>query len=157
MFDAAGVRMFRQAIADDRDGLDEMTLEGLRHWGHHEDHPEAYADLVDLLATEPGPENFPVFVLVEDGQVVGFYELRDRGDHVELLRLFMRSDLIGRGYGRMLWSHAVDQAKKMHDWMLIKSHPRAVGFYATMGATFERNVEVAPGFFLDVYRFDLQP
>ena len=149
--------MFRQATADDQDLLDEMTLEGLRHWGHHENHPEAYADLVDQLAAEPGPENFLVFVLVEDRQIVGFYELRDRGDHVELLRLFMRSELIGRGYGRRLWSHAVDQAKKMHDRMLIKSHPGAVGFYATMGATFDRNVEVAPGFSLEAYWFDLQP
>lgn len=50
-----------------------------------------YQGLVKALSEEPGPENFPVFVLEEDGEVVGFFELRDRGDHAELLRMFLRT------------------------------------------------------------------
>ena len=37
-----------------------------------------------------------VFVAEEDSEIVGFYGLRDRGDHVELLRMFPRIDRIGR-------------------------------------------------------------
>ena len=102
--------MFRRATADDRDLLDELTLAGVRHWGHHRTSPAVYAGFAEHIGAADGPENHPVFVLEEDGEVVAFYELRDRGDHVELLRMFMRQDLIGQGYGRMLWNHAVDQA-----------------------------------------------
>lgn len=31
--------------------------------------------------------------------------------------------------------------------LLIMSGPGAIGFYAAMGAVFERNLEVAPGFY----------
>ena len=147
--------MFRRATASDRDLLDEMTLAGARHWGHHEEHPEAYAGLAAQLEAEDSPEHHSVFVLEEDGEVIAFYELRDRGDHVELLRMFMRNDLIGQGYGRVLWSHAVDQGAQTHDRMLIMSDPGSVGFYAAVGATFERSQEVAPGFSLGIFWHDL--
>lgn len=128
-----------------------MTLAGARHWGHDQAHPEAYAGLAAQLTAEDGPENHPVFVLEEDGEVIAFYELRNRGDHVELLRMFMRNDLIGKGYGRVLWNHAVDQGAQTHHRMLIMSDPGAVGFYAAVGATFERSQEVAPGFCLGIF------
>ncbi len=132
-----------------------MTLAGLRYWGHHEHHADAYAALAGELASESGPENHQVFVLEVDGEVVAFHELRDRGDHIELLRMFMRSDLIGQGYGRRLWNHAVGQAELTHDRMLILSDPKAVGFYAAMGAALEKTLEVAPGFSIGVYWYDL--
>ncbi len=150
------MKSFRQAHEDDRELLDEMTVAGVRHWGHDENHPEAFQGLVTMLGRADGPENYPVFLLEEDGVVVAFYELRDRGDHVELLRMFMRTDLIGAGYGRLLWNHAVEQAAKTHDRMLIMSDPSAVGFYAAMGASLEKTEEVAPGFSLGVYWYDLQ-
>ena len=148
--------MLRRATAHDRTILDEMTLAGARHWGHHVKHPEAYAGLAEQLKAEDGPENHPVFVLEEDEEVVAFYELRDRNDHVELLRMFMRTDLIGRGYGRTLWNHAVDQAAQMRDRMLIMSDPGATGFYTSVGATFEGSQEVAPGFSLGLLSYDLR-
>lgn len=147
--------MFRRAIAEERGLLDEMTLAGVRFWGHHVNHPEAYQGLVKALSEEPGPENFPVFVLEEDGEVLGFFELRDRGDHAELLRMFLRTDLIGSGYGKRLWSEAVDVASKSHDRMLIMSDPDARGFYEAMGAALDAEVEVSPGFVLGKYWFEL--
>ncbi len=146
---------FRRARADERDLLDEMTLAGVRYWGHDQKHPEAYNGLATSLAAEAGPENHPVFVLEEDGRVIGFYELRDRGDHVELLRMFLLPELIGDGYGKVLWDHAVGQARSSNDRMLIKSDPGAVGFYSAMGARLEKQQEVAPGFSLGIFWYDL--
>jgi GNAT superfamily N-acetyltransferase len=96
-----------------------------------------------------------VFVLEERSSMVGFYELRDRRDHVELLRMFLQPDLIGRGYGRMLLTHAVKQAAAMSDRMLIMADPSSVGFYRAEGANLERHQEVVPGFVLGVYWYDL--
>lgn len=132
-----------------------MTLAGIRHWGHDQSHPEAYHGLVEGLAKEAGPENHPVFVLEGDGEVVGFYELRERKGHVELLRMFLRPEAIGQGYGRVLWNHAVEQAGRISDRMLIKSDPEAMGFYSAMGARLEKVREAAPGFSLGIFWCDL--
>ncbi|MGD2043089.1 MAG: GNAT family N-acetyltransferase, partial [Acidimicrobiia bacterium] len=138
--------MFRRARAEERALLDAMTLAGIRHWGHHENHPAAYAGLEASLNEESGPENHPVYVLEEREEILGFFELRDRGDHIELLRMFLRPDLIGKGYGRRLWLEAAETAGATHRRMLIMSDPRAVGFYREMGADYEGSVEVSPGF-----------
>lgn len=147
--------MFRRATAEDRTLLDEMSLAGVRYWGHHENHPEAYARLVAQLERASGPENNPVFILEENGEVVGFFELRDHGDHIELMRMFLAPHLIGSGYGRSLWEEAVAVAARSHDRMLIMSDPGAAGFYEAMGATLETDVTVAPGFALGRYWFQL--
>lgn len=146
----------RRATAEDRTLLDDMALAGVRHWGHDEHHPEAYRGLVEALAGESGPENHPVFVFEDDrNEVIGFYELRDRGDHMELLRMFLRPELIGQGYGRLLWDHAVTEASRSHGRLLINSDPGATGFYAAMGARAEREVEPVPGFVITVFQLDL--
>lgn len=145
----------RRASPEDRPVLDEMTLAGIRHWGHHQNHPEAYRALAQMLAQESGPQNHPVYVLEADGDVLGFYELRDRGDHIELLRMFLRPDLIGRGLGRTLWEHAVAEAGRSHERLLINSDPGATGFYRAMGAEAEGTVEPFPGFVITVFWHDL--
>lgn len=146
---------FRTALISDSDLLNEMTLAGVRHWGHHEDHPDAYDALAKSLSALENVEHNTVYVLEKDGQIIAFYDLRDRGDHVELLRMFQQVELIGQGYGRMLWEHCVQEAATMRDRMLIMSDPRAVGFYEAMGAKLERMEEVAPGLSLGVFWYDL--
>ena len=44
-----------------------------------------------------------MFVLEDGIGIVEFFELRDRGDHIELVRMFLRLDVIGHGQGRVLW------------------------------------------------------
>ncbi len=146
---------FRRATVDDRGLLNELTLEGVRYWGHDTEFPDVFVGLAATLAADDGPQNHLVFVLEEAGEAIAFYDLRDRGDHIELVRMFMTSELIGNGYGRKLWDHAVTTAAVSHDRMLIMSDPKAMGFYAAMGAKLEKTVEVAPGFNLGVYWYDL--
>ena len=152
---AAPKQEIRPARANDRALLDAMTLAGIRHWGHDESHPGVYREFESMVRGEEGPENHPVFVLEEDGAVVGFYELRDRGDHIELLRMFLAVERIGRGYGRSLWIDAVATAAKSHDQMVILSDPGARGFYEAMGASLDGEIEAAPGFVLGNYHYDL--
>ncbi len=148
-------RVFRRATAAERELLDEMTLAGVRFWGHHVNYPDVYQSLAKTLSEEPGPENFSVFVLEEDGEVIGFFELRDRGDHAELLRMFLRTDRVGKGYGKRLWNEAVAVASETHDRLLIMSDPAARGFYEAMGAGLETEIEVDRGFSLGKYWFEL--
>lgn len=148
---------FRRAVAEERVLLDEMTLAGIRHWGHHEKHPEAYRGLADAIARDSGPEDHLVFVLEDGDELIGFYELRDRGDHVELLRMFLDTVHIGRGLGRLLWDHAIERARDVHDRLLINSDPGAAGFYRAMGAEPIGEVKPAPGFVITTFQLDLTP
>jgi len=149
-------RVFRRATEADTTLLNDMTLAGIRHWGHDVNFPQAYAGLAANLPSDEDTAANPIFVLEEEGEPIAFHDLRDRGDHVELLRMFQRPDLIGTGLGRILWEHAVGQARQMGDRMLIMSDPEAEGFYAAMGATVERHVDVDGGPRLGVYWFDLR-
>ncbi len=147
---------FRRAQARDREWLNELTLAGTRHWGHDVNHPEAYQDLVSTLAQDEGPEGHHVYILGTDGEDLGFFDLRLRDGHVELVRMFLNTDLIGQGYGRLLWDEAVAHARDLGDRMLIMSDPRSVGFYEAMGAELETQLEVAPGFTLGQFWYDLR-
>lgn len=133
-----------------------MTLAGVRHWGHDVEHPEAYAGLVAELAAGDDPAAHRVSVWEDEEGIAGFVDLRDRGDHVELLRMFLRTELIGRGHGRALWNRAVAEAARMGDRMLIVSDPDATGFYEAMGARAERTIEPVAGFALTVLWHDLR-
>ena len=146
---------FRSMRHDEAELLNEMTLDGVRHWGHHETHPDAVAGLAASLPDAEGYAAMTVRVLDDGEGALGFYSLVDRGDHVELPQMFLRPDLIGAGYGRMLWNDAVTQAAASADRMLIMSDPRSIGFYQAMGAELERRVEVSPGFELGVMWVDL--
>jgi hypothetical protein len=146
---------FRQARAEEADLLGEMTLAGVRHWGHHENFPDAYAGLATSL---PGPEDIaahPTFVLEDDDGVAGFYSLRDRGDFVDLVQMFVQVDRIGHSLGRALWEHSVSEASGIAPRMRIMSDPESIGFYEAMGAALERRVEVSPGFFLGLMWYEL--
>jgi GNAT superfamily N-acetyltransferase len=127
----------------------------VRHWGHHVEHPKAYAGLVDELADGDNPAAYRVLVWEDEEGIAGFIDLRDRGDHVELVRMFLRTELIGHGHGRALWDRAVAEAARMGDRMLIVSDPGATGFYEAMGARPERTIEPVTGFVLTVLWHDL--
>lgn len=148
-------RQFRRARPDEFTLLDEMTLAGVRHWGHDEKFPEAYNGLVAEIEGDEGAGDATIFVIDEGGEVVAFYDLRDRGDHVELLRMFQKPELIGSGYGRLLWDHCIAEAANHGDRMLIMSDPGAIGFYEAMGAELEKKVEVVTGFSLGVLWYDV--
>lgn len=131
-----------------------MTLAGTRYWGHQENFPEAYSDLMSMLENHSTAESV-VYLLEDDEEPVGFYEVLDRGEYVELLRMFLRPDRIGTGLGSLMWEHCVAEASHFGNRLLIMSDPAALGFYEAMGATLEKEIEVSPGFRLGVFWFDL--
>ncbi len=76
---------FRPARADESDLLNEMTLAGVRHWGHDVNHPEVYQGLVTALSEDESFGDATINVIEENGDVIAFYDLRDRGVHTSNL------------------------------------------------------------------------
>ena len=62
-----------------------------------------------------------VFVLEEDGQVVGFYSLKPQPTfgEVDLMDLFVEPHAIGQGYGKRLWQHAVETARQAQFYAVL--------------------------------------
>jgi GNAT superfamily N-acetyltransferase len=148
--------ILRRAEPTEAGRLGDIVLAGVRYWGHHLTHPDAIESLRTTgLPTADYVARSPVFVLEDADGLVGFYGLGLEDDHVELIYLFLETDRIGAGHGRQLWDHALVEAARYRNRLFIKSDPRAVGFYAAMGAVQGADVEISPGFFLTTFTYDL--
>ena len=123
----------RPASAGEARLLSDLALRSKAHWGYDADFLEACR--AELTVSEDYIRGAPVFVLEEDGRVVGFYGLREQGTTLELLYLFVEPAAIGGGHGKRLWKHAVETASRLgFRQITIESDPYAEAFYLAMGA-----------------------
>ncbi len=127
--------LIRPARPDEAEYITEMTMRAKAYWGY---------DANFLAACRPGltitPEyiaSHPVYVAEDDGTVIGFYSMDEEilQQQVELDFLFIAPEVIGKGVGRWLWQHAVDNARQRgYRLMRIVADPNAERFYQRMGA-----------------------
>ncbi|MBC7912434.1 MAG: GNAT family N-acetyltransferase [Pyrinomonadaceae bacterium] len=147
----------RSAMEVEASLLTELALRSKGHWGYDAGFLEDCR--VDLTITPEYIASHPMFVLEEQGKVVGFYSLeRQANNDVELMHLFIEPAAIGGGHGKRLWQHAVETAGQLgFQEMVIGSDPQAEAFYKAMGA--RRVGEVASivraGRMLPLLRFTL--
>lgn len=148
----------RPARPEEADELTALMLRSLGHWGHDVAFPELVARVAEEDAVTPDLVRRGEFWCLDagPGATVGFYGLVPREDDVDLTYMFLEPARVGHGHGRRLWEHAVERARATgRPRLRIVSDPRAVGFYAAMGARLERRVEVADGFALGLMWLDL--
>src|SRR5258705_8806878 len=161
----------RSARSAEAGALSEMAQRSKAHWGY---------DATFLQACRPGltfsedKVRQGRFVLAEqraptqthlpgtrDGRnarIVGFYELVGDPPEFELSNLWVEPDSIGTGIGRMLWTHAMNAARKLGGMtVMIEADPNALGFYHAMGAVRvgEAPSNSIPGRLLPLLRFVL--
>lgn len=124
----------RPARPDEAACLTGLAMRSKAVWGYD---AEFMARCRPLLAvTETMIEAAPVFVLDAGGTVAGFYALTPlEGAQIDLALLFVDPRLLGNGYGRRLWDHAVAHARELgFREMIVESDPNALGFYEALGA-----------------------
>ncbi len=125
--------MIRIAKAEENKELSSLAMRSKAHWNYDTDFLEACRQ--DLTYTQQDISHHTVYVVEEMGQVVGFYRLETRGNELELSDLFIEPSKIGQGYGKRLWDHAIDQARRLgFHKMSIHSDPHAESFYLAKGA-----------------------
>ncbi|HVG33845.1 MAG TPA: GNAT family N-acetyltransferase [Pyrinomonadaceae bacterium] len=154
------LEIIRRATPDEAEQLTELALRSKGHWGYD---AEFLRDCrIDLTLTPEFVATCPVFVLEEQGSIAGFYSLSAEGAEedleVELMHLFIEPQTIGRGFGKLLFRHAVETARRLgFQRLLIGSDPFALKFYEAMGA--RRVGEVAsivrPGRMLPLLHYPL--
>lgn len=161
--DALDARRFmspniRQAQSSEAELLTELALRSKGHWGYD---AEFLNDCRADIAVSPAYiASSTVFLAEEDGRVVGFYSLSAEGGDVELMHLFVEPSCIGRGFGKLLFTHSCETARRLgYVRLIIGSDPYALRFYEAMGAV--RVGEVASpirkGRFLPLLHYSLNP
>jgi GNAT superfamily N-acetyltransferase len=122
-----------RAKPQDADALTEIAHAAKRHWGYPERWIHSWRDILTMR-----PEFIAANVTysaIEDGRVVGFYLLTTKSDGLHLDHLWISPHAMGRGIGRALFEHAVEQARSLgHRALKIEADPNAEGFYQRMGA-----------------------
>ncbi|GLY34005.1 N-acetyltransferase [Amycolatopsis sp. NBRC 101858] len=93
-----------------------------------------YASILEGYEVTPGYiESNPTFTAMTEGEVIGFYALRE--DPPELDIMFVADKAQGLGLGARLIKHMVKEAsiRGMRSIRVV-SHPPALQFYIRMGA-----------------------
>jgi GNAT superfamily N-acetyltransferase len=122
-----------RARPEDADALTEIAFAAKRHWGYPERWIEAWREILTMR-----PEFIAAnvaYCAIEENHAVGFYVLTTEGDGLHLDHLWIVPHAMGRGIGRALFEHAVEQAKALGFHAIkIEADPNAEGFYQRMGA-----------------------
>ncbi|MFJ8118430.1 GNAT family N-acetyltransferase [Bacillus mycoides] len=123
--------MIRKAKKKDSKRLSELAYNSKAHWGYSKEFLEKCKD--DLTFTAQYIENNHIYVMEENNEIIGFYSLSTIEQKLEAL--FIDPNCIGKGIGKLLWSHLLQQAKQLPiKEFTIDSDPYAEAFYLKMGA-----------------------
>ena len=148
----------RPARPGDAACLTQIAMAAKASWGY----PASFmARCRAALAVDAAMIRMREFHLAEDERaILGFYGFEPEPDGLGLSHMFVLPEASGQGIGRMLWNHAVKQARKQGAAALIAvSDPNAAGYYARMGAlpAGSRPSEIDPARPLPIYRLRLSP
>lgn len=113
--------------------LSEIAFAAKAYWHYPAEWLEKWRP--QLTITESDLSQGAAFKLIADGEIRGFYTLREGGEKLWLEHLWLDPSSIGNGLGRRLFEHAMATAKGMgYSRVFIESDPNAEGFYTAMGA-----------------------
>jgi GNAT superfamily N-acetyltransferase len=125
--------VIRPARLHEREALEDLQLQASLMWLDDRANLLANLDAIDLPVDQIADGN--VYVIEDEGEIMGFGVVLPRADgQAELDGLFVRPDVWGEGYGRLLLEHGANLA---HGWGADRLHvianDRALGFYERCG------------------------
>ena len=122
-----------RAKPEEAAALTEIAHGAKRHWGYPEPWIQKWRDILTIR-----PEFIAAnvtYCAMEDARIIGFYSLTNEDDGLHLDHLWITPRAMGRGIGRALYQHAVEQARELgHRTIRIEADPNSEGFYTRMGA-----------------------
>ena len=150
---------FRPARPDEAGAITRLVVRSKRHWGYSD---EFIAALMPELTVSAGYVEHPlhhVEVLEADGRMIGVICLARLTELALLEDLFLDSDVIGGGYGRLMFERAAEIARGWGKGVMeLESDPYAEPFYRHLGAERVAMLPVTsvPGRAVPLMRFTLR-
>lgn len=122
-----------RALPEHAAELSRLAWESKSHWGYPENWLESWRP--DLTLTPDFIRSNPVFLASLDDEKAGMYAISVIKNTAELEHFWVLPDFMGRGVGRQLFEHALEQVRltgveRLH----ILADPNAAAFYHHMGA-----------------------
>ena len=122
-----------RARPEDAEALTEIAFAAKRHWGYPERWIQSWRDVLtispELIAANVA------YAAMENDRTLGVYLLTTENDGLDLGHLWILPEAMGRGIGRALFEHAVEQARGLgFSKIEIEADPNVEGFYLHMGA-----------------------
>jgi len=122
----------RRALPDEADPLSCIAFSAKAHWGY----PERWLEIWKPQLTF-SPEYFEQnesWVAETNGDPIAFYTLQEKDGNAWIEDLWVSPEFIGKGVGKILFSHAVElSSRRGYQTLQLEADPNAVGFYERMG------------------------
>jgi GNAT superfamily N-acetyltransferase len=123
----------RAGEAAEAAALTELSLRSKGHWEYDAEFLAACREELTIRPADVAARR--TLVADEDGRILGFTTLDGAPPSGALGMMFVEPDTIGRGIGRRLFTHTMDEARRLGFTRLtIDSDPNAEPFYRAMGA-----------------------
>jgi GNAT superfamily N-acetyltransferase len=125
--------MIRRAFPQESELLTQIAHTSKRHWKYPESWIQSWRAQLTITAEFVATNG--VYVIEDEQAVKGFYGLVAKDATTWLEHLWVLPEAIRRGFGRELFNHATEIARKRGAVEIqIESDPNAEGFYLKMGA-----------------------
>ncbi|WP_422487354.1 GNAT family N-acetyltransferase [Gudongella sp. DL1XJH-153] len=123
----------RRANPKEHEILTDLAVTSESYWGYDKKFLSAFRSIYGL--SEDYIMNHPTFVMEDDDEIIGFYNLIESDEEVTLEYFYIDPVNIRKGYGSQLWEHLVEFCKNRGILELqFVSSPEARKFYEKMGA-----------------------
>lgn len=128
-----GPMRIRAGEAAEAAALTELALRSKGHWEYDAEFLAACREELTVRPADVAARR--TAVAEEDGRILGFTTLDGEPPKGALGMMFVEPDTIGRGVGRRLFAHTMDEARRLGFTRLtIDADPNAEPFYRAMGA-----------------------
>jgi len=113
--------------------LSDLAFESKSYWKYDEEYLVAAREYIKISASEIECDH--VYLYEDDHEILGFYHFTCRQETSELIWFFIHPSSIGKGIGKILWTHLLSITKELEiKEFLIKSDQNAEAFYIKQGA-----------------------
>ena len=122
----------RRALSDEAGTLTQIAIAAKAHWNY----PDLWMQIwtPQLTFTSEYLEKNESWVAVDGNQLTGFYTLLDNYGIAWIDNLWVLPAYMGKGVGRQLFNHAIEQARQRgFKTLQLEADPNALGFYEKMG------------------------
>lgn len=159
--------IIRPATHQDCEALTEISFLSKNHW----DYPKEYFEIwkSELTITEDYITNNNVQIIENGVETIGYYSVVELEKDLKisnfimeqgvwLEHVFIRPDLIGQGYGKILMQHLVESSiKKQWIKLRILVDPHSSNFYKKLGAKYIKEIPSSiPGRTVSYFEWDME-